>query len=119
VFVEAIIAAAIVAMALGGTLTVIADNAARDRAAEARRGALLLAQSMLADVGAEIPLEPGQEAGVSGDLIWRVAISPYGFGGGAANNPVGELLAVAVQVGPRAGGPALVTLRTLRLQRPS
>jgi hypothetical protein len=112
-FVESIVAAAIVAMALGTTWRVVGDGAARDRAAEARRSALLVAQSELAAVGADIPLAPGDASGESGDMAWRVEITPY-----AENddkNSVGELLRVAVSVGPRDGGSALVTLQSLRL----
>lgn len=112
-FVESIIAAAIVAMALGATYRVIADSAARDRATEARRTALLIAQSELASVGADIPLAPGDTSGQSGDMTWRVEISPYGAG--EDKNAAGELLRVAVSVGPQAGGPDLVTLQSLRL----
>jgi hypothetical protein len=112
-FVESIVAAAIVAMALGATWRVVADSAARDRAAEARRTALLVAQSQLANVGAEIPLVPGEAAGRSGDMVWRVEITP--FGENEDRTPVGDLMDVAVSVWPLAGGPRLVTLRSLRL----
>jgi hypothetical protein len=113
VFVETLIAAAIVATALGSTFQVIVDSAARERGAEARRTALLLAQSELADVGSEIAVAPGRSDGVWGDLAWRVDIDSYAAGDGA--NPVGALYEVTVRVHRRAGGPALVTLRTLRL----
>ncbi len=109
-FVEALIAAAIVAMALAATYRVIADSASRDRGAEARREALLVAQSELADVGAEIPLQVGRTQGVSGDMTWRMNISPYG-----EPNAAGALLNVAVTVAPAAGGPTLARLQTLRL----
>ena len=112
-FVESIVAAAIVAMALGTTYRVIGDGAARDRAAEARRGALLVAQSELAAVGADIPLTPGDASGVSGDMAWRVEITPYAEG--EDKSPVGGLLRVAVSVWPRSGGPTLVSLQSLRL----
>ena len=117
VFVETLIAAAIVATALGSTFQVIADSAARERSAEARRTALLLAQSEMADVGSEIAVVPGRSEGAWGDLVWRVDIESYGAGDPA--NPVGELYAVTVRVHPRSGGPALVTLRSLRLGRES
>ena len=112
-FVESIIAAAIVAMALGATYRVISDSAGRDRAAAARRDALLIAQSQLADVGADIPLEAGDVVGQDGELIWRVEISPYGEAD--ERNPVGALWRVDVSVSSRRGGANLVTLRTLRL----
>ncbi|MDB5481955.1 MAG: hypothetical protein JWO83_3008 [Caulobacteraceae bacterium] len=112
-FVESIVAAAIVALALGATFRVVADGAARDRGAEARRAALLVAQSELAAVGADIPLAPGNTSGESGDLAWRVDISPYAEND--EKNPAGELLRVAVSVRPREGGSSLVTLQSLRL----
>ena len=117
VFVETLIAAAIVATALGSTFRVIADSAARERGAQARRTALLIAQSELADVGSEIPVAPGQSAGTWGDFVWRVDVEPYGAGESA--NPVGDLYEVTVHVHPRSGGPALATLRSLRLGRES
>jgi len=112
-FVESIVSAAIVAMALGATYRVVADSAARDRAAESRRAAVLVAQSELAAVGADIPLVPGDTSGQSGDLDWRVDITPYGES--QDNSPVGQLLRVAVSVSPRGGGASLVTLQSLRL----
>ena len=115
IFVEAMIAAAIVAMALSGTFRVIADNATRARAAEARRAALLVAQSQLADVGAEIPVATGTSDGVSGDLLWRVDVAPYGDQDQVGS--AGALFDVTVSVSPAVGGPALVTLHTLRLAR--
>jgi len=112
-FVEAIIAAAIVALALGTTWRVVADSAARDRAAETRRTALLVAQSELADIGEDIPLVPGDASGQSGDLAWRVEIAPYAES--EDKSSAGTLLEVAVSVSPLAGGPRLVTLHSLRL----
>jgi len=112
-FVESIVAAAIVALALGSTWRVVADGAARDRGTEARRAALLVAQSEMAAVGADIPLAPGDASGESGDMAWRVEITPYDEN--AQNNQVGELLRVAVSVWRRDGGPSLVTLQSLRL----
>ncbi len=113
VFVETIIAAAIVAMALGAMFQVIADGAARDRAVTLRRMALLIAQSELDAVGAAIPVAPGQSSGVAGDMVWRVEITPYQEGGDA--DRAGALYRVVVGVRPRAGGAELVTLRSLRL----
>jgi hypothetical protein len=113
VFVESVIAAAIVAMALGGAFQMIVDGVERGRDVQARRTALLLAQSELAAAGSEIPLQAGEEAGVVGDLIWRVEVSPYSDGIDAS--AAGGLWRVAVSVRPRAGGEALARLETLRL----
>src|SRR5665213_2028855 len=76
VFVEALVAAAIVAMILAATLRVISDGAVSQRMMENRRMALLVAQSELAAVGADIPVETGESAGFAGNLVWRVDISP-------------------------------------------
>ena len=113
VFVEALVAAAIVAMILAATLRVISDGAARERMTESRRMALLVAKSELAAVGSEIPIEPGESAGFAGNLVWRADISPYDAAGGA--NSAGELMRVRISVRPRAGGPDLVVLDSLRL----
>jgi hypothetical protein len=112
-FVEAIMAAAIAALALGATFRVIVDSAERERGVEARLAALQIAQSELADVGAEIPLAPGQTAGVAGALVWRVDIAPYAEG--PDDSAAGQLLEVRVTVGPRFGGARLVKLESLRL----
>jgi hypothetical protein len=100
-------------MALGSTFQVIADGAARDRKVEARRMALLVAQSEMADVGADIPLQVGETTGVSGRYAWRVDVSAYTAEGDA--NSAGPLLKVSVGVRPREGGPILATISGLRL----
>jgi hypothetical protein len=113
VFVESLIASAIVAMALAAMFRVVADGAASDRAVMSRRMALLVAQSEMDAVGATIPVAPGQSSGVTGELIWRLEISPYEEGGDA--DQAGGLYRVVVSVRPRAGGADLVSLRSLRL----
>ena len=113
VFVEALVATAIVAMILAATFRVITDGAARERMIEGRRLALLVAKSELAAVGAEIPLTPGESAGFAGDQVWRVDISPYDAGGAA--NSAGALMRVQVAVRRRAGGADLMVLDSLRL----
>ena len=113
VFVEALVAAAIVAMILAATLRVISDGAVRERMTENRRMALLVAKSELAAVGAEIPLEPGESAGFAGNLVWRADVSPYD--GAGAPNSAGALMKVRMSVRPRAGGADLVVLDSLRL----
>ncbi|HEY2179430.1 MAG TPA: hypothetical protein VGH15_12695 [Caulobacteraceae bacterium] len=112
-FVEAIIAAAIAAMALGSAFRVIVDSAARERGVEARLTAVQIAQSELADVGAEIPLTPGETDGVAGAMAWRVEVSPYVDV--SEPSSAGQLLQVAVTVRPRGGGAKLAELTTLRL----
>jgi hypothetical protein len=113
VFVESLVATAIVSMVLVATFQVIADGAAREHKTQNQRMAVLVAQSELAAVGADIPLESGDSAGYAGNLVWRAEISPYDGGGGA--NSVGALMKVRMSVRPRAGGANLVVLDSLRL----
>ena len=113
VFIESMVAAAIVAMGLAATFQAIGDSARRDRDAEAHRAALLVAQSELAAVGSEYPLHPGETAGGDGDFVWRIEVSPYSDG--VASSAAGGLWRVSVAIRPRSGGPDLVTLQTLRL----
>jgi len=113
IFIESLVAAAIVAMILATTFHVIADGAARARVTEQRRMALLVAQSTLATVGTALPVASGENTGVSGDMAWTVDISPYSDESGAST--VGALWRVAVSVRPRAGGRNLIALQTLRL----
>jgi len=113
VFVESLVAAAIVAMIMVTMFRVVIDAATHARMSEQRRVALLVAKSELADVGSEIPIESGESSGVSGNLAWTVEISPYSDESGASS--VGSLWAVDVSVRPRLGRGELVRLRTLRL----
>ena len=112
VFVEAMIAAAIVAVALGATFRTIGESARRTRLVEARRAALMVAQSELASVGADIPLRLGHTSGTNDGLLWRVDIEPYADGVDHAD--VGDLWRIAVVVRARDGGD-LAALDTLRL----
>jgi general secretion pathway protein I len=105
------VAAAIVAMTLGSVLHAVSEGAARARALEARREALLVARSELAAVGSSIPLRPGQTTGATGALDWRVMVAAYG---GGETSAVGQVWEVAVFVREPTGGADLVSLRTLR-----
>ena len=110
VLVEAMVAVAIIAMMLAVTYRSVGESVLRARAAEASRTALMIAQSRLALVGAEIPLAPGETTGVDGDYTWRVDIAD------APEDPsaMGRLLAVTASVTDRKGAERGV-LRTLRL----
>ncbi|MBV9994440.1 MAG: hypothetical protein JO127_04425 [Caulobacteraceae bacterium] len=112
-FVEAVIAAAIVALALAATFRAIAESADRGRRIETHREAALVAQSELASVGSDIPLQEGGTSGVAGDLVWRLEVSPYSDGVDAS--AVGALWRVTVAVRPRTGAADIVRLETLRL----
>lgn len=115
-FVEAIVAAAVVAAAAGLMFQILADGAARSRATDVKRMALLVAESRLAAMGSEIPLVPGASAGVESDFIWGTRISPYRVTPG--DSEAGELVLVVVTVRPRNAAADAVVLRSLRLAPP-
>lgn len=112
-FLEAVVASAIVAGALGAMYQVMTDGAARSRMAEDKRLGLLVAESRLAAVGAEIPVSTGSMAGVEGPFVWEVAISPYRVAAGRSN--AGDVYLVSVAVRLRGGSANVVELRSLRL----
>jgi hypothetical protein len=112
VLVEAMVAVAVIAMMLAVTYRAVGESVLRARAAEASRAAVMIAQSRLAMVGAEIPLSPGQTAGVDGDFTWRVAIEPAPEDASS----MGRLMTVTAAVRDRAGGADRAVLRTLRLE---
>jgi len=117
--VEAMIGAAIVAIALASMYAAIYESAARNRMAEQRRIAMMIAQSELAAVGSIIPSAPGTTEGTEGDFYWRVDIAPYGAntqqsGFGTPPSPVGVLCLVRVTVAdPRRKPLANLTSLTL------
>lgn len=117
VFIEALVATAIVAMILVATLRVVADGAAHARAVEDRRLALLLARSQLAAVGSQTPLEAGENGGSAGALLWTVRIDPYSdpTGDQSAASSAGDLWQVRVAVRRRETRRDLVVLDTVRL----
>jgi hypothetical protein len=114
VLVEAMVATAVIAMMLAVTYRAVGESVLRSRAAEASRVAVMVAQSRLAMVGADIPLSPGETTGVDGDFTWRVEITPAPEDASA----MGHLLAVTAAVRDRAGASDRAVLRTLRLGPP-
>jgi len=114
--VEALIGSAIVALTLATMYRSVTDSAARNRMAEEKRFANLIAQSELSAVGPIIPVAPGVTTGVEAGLPWRVQIEPL-----APNPPAstaGQLWRVSVSVrNPR--GRQLVSLSTLALGKSS
>jgi hypothetical protein len=113
IFVESIIAAAIVAMVVGAAFRVIVEGASRDRSLEVRKVALLLAESQLAAVGSAIPLHEGRSVGQVGEMFWSVDLGPYDDG--IAPSTAGALWRVAVAVRARPGAAPLARIATLRL----
>ncbi|MBV9509540.1 MAG: hypothetical protein JO303_04585 [Caulobacteraceae bacterium] len=107
---DALVAIGVMAITLTYAGQVIGDSALRAKTGEQRRLAELEARSRMAEVGADIPLAPGQARGEDGDLVWTVDISPATD----TPNPGGGLLEIDVSAGVH-GTPDLVTLRSLRV----
>ncbi len=114
--VEALIGSAIVALTLGTMYHAIVDSAARNRMAEEKRFANLIAQSELASVGSIVPVEPGVTTGVELGFPWRIQIEP--FSGTVPPGNAGQLWSVTVSVrNPK--GALLASLGTLALGKGS
>ncbi|GGF51447.1 type II secretion system protein I [Aliidongia dinghuensis] len=77
--VEVLVAFAILAVTLGFLMHVISNVLDRTGEADARAGALQVAQSLIDRIGADLPLEDGGRDGDSGrHYRWHVEIAPYG-----------------------------------------
>ena len=113
VFIESMVAAAIVALSLAAMYRVIEDGAMRNRAVNEKQSALLIAQSELAAVGSAIPLAQGMTGGTDGPYAWRVDISPS-YAQSAPSN-AGQLWQVTVSVRALDRGNAIVTLDSFAL----
>src|ERR1700761_8087789 len=72
VFIEAVVALALLAGILAAVYQVSAGSAARHRAIEARRQALMVARSVLASVGIAEPLSAGGMQGAADGQAWRI-----------------------------------------------
>ena len=109
--VEALIGSAIVALTLATMYRSVTDSAARNRAAEEKRFATLIAQSELATVGPIVPVVPGITTGVELGYPWRIEIDPVP---NVAVSTAGQIWRVTVSVrNPK--GRLLVAIPTLAL----
>jgi len=113
VLIEAMVAAAIIALMLGAMYGSIGDTAMRERVVAQKRVALLIAQSEMDAVGSILPLAPGATGGVEGAYTWRVDIQPYSVSQGTGT--AGPLFQVTVSVRANGENVSLVTLRSLAL----
>jgi general secretion pathway protein I len=112
--IELLVAFAIAALALGALLQLFSTGLASLRKVERRTEATLLARSLLDEVGADIPLVPGERSGTSAaGLAWRLRIAPSDAAAAAGSDRPLLLYEVSVSVGGERL-PAL-TLTTLRL----
>jgi len=111
---EIIAALLILALSLGGIFGVLSDGLRRTGQAEAMAEAGALAQSLLARVGSELPIRPGNATGDFGNgYRWRVDIAPYGGTADARAWPVAAYT-ISAEVAGTNGKPQ-VRLSTLRL----
>jgi general secretion pathway protein I len=113
------VALVILTVALGALLQLFSTGMRTATGAEARTIAVLLAQSRLAALGVETPLEPGESDGAWDDRFrWTATVDPYEdeatTDDGGATGLVPLRVAVTVSWGelPRGGS---VTLTSLRL----
>lgn len=115
IFIEAIVATAILALILGATFEVLRDSAQRAQRAERQRTALMIAQSRLATFDLTRPVSPGLSRGIADPYRWEVAIRPLGRQRGAFDTA--GLMQVEVVVRHREGRGGAVRLATVRQGR--
>lgn len=112
ILIEVLVALAVVTIILGAVYQAVGQSALQSRAAEAKRRALMVAESQIAAVGSVIPAQPGRTRGLSSDLAWQVDIAPLP----AATSSAGRLLNVTVRVTPPQSERAAIILRTVMLE---
>jgi general secretion pathway protein I len=115
--VEIIVALAILSISLGLLLNVISSGMWRSSQAQNLSEANSLAQSLLARVGADLPIEPTQRVGeFASGFRWRLSIEPYGSSVDREQWPTGAYMVTAqVLWGADQANERSVTLSTLRL----
>lgn len=119
---EILAALAILALSLSVLFGLLSDGLRRTGRAEATAEAGALAQSLLARVGTELPIEPGLTTGeFPNGLRWRLHMEPYGDGGDRQAWPVAAHVVsaeVAWGDGEQRRSVALTTLRLALKEKP-
>ncbi len=113
--IEVLVAFAIAAVSLATLFRIFAGGLDSARIAEGEARATMLAESELAMLGVEAPLEDGERAGVDDDgYRWRVTTRR--IQGGDDNHPLARYdVTVRVAWGPEDGNERAVELRSLRV----
>jgi general secretion pathway protein I len=76
---EILVAFAILGLAAAAIAQIFGVGVIKVARSENQRLAALAARSVLASVGADIPLEPGRQSGeMPGGIRWSLSITPYG-----------------------------------------
>jgi len=114
--VEIVVALAILSLSLGILLSVISDGIRRADQAKRMNEAGSMVQSLLAKVGAELPLGQGQINGEFGNgFHWRVTIEAYGDRTDRLQQPLGAYSVLAEVLWNDGLEVRSVALRSLRL----
>jgi general secretion pathway protein I len=113
---EVIVALAILSISLTLVLRTLSGDFHYQQQARILADATQLAQSLLARVGVDLPLQPGIQNGtVPGGLLWRIQIAPYGSSTEQRDWPAAAY-AVSVEISsPQATQKPITPLNTLRL----
>ena len=109
---EVLIALAILAVSVGVLFTSFSMSANGTRVAQSDIEVASAAQSVLARVGVDIPLRPGERSGKIGELDWIVAIAPYVV---QADPQAISAVALEISLKIQKGGEDALSLKTLRL----
>lgn len=75
---EILVAFSIMAIAMGMLLSIFSAGLRNASVAEGYTNAVQIAEAVMARVGPEIPLQPGQQSGVEGaNYRWELIVSPF------------------------------------------
>ena len=113
---EVLVAFAVLSVALAVLFQVFAQGFGGVQRAEGVTGALLRAESRLAEIGRTRPLEAGEDSGDFGDgYRWHTVIRAHGEDTAPPNAPLLRAFEVLVRIDWRGARGQGVELRTLRL----
>jgi general secretion pathway protein I len=116
---EVIVALAILALSLGVIFQAVSNAVGRTAQSEAITHARFLAQSLLAQVGHEIPVSAGEMTGEDGHgRRWRLQQTPYGDQDDRAHRRVSVVEVSAEVLWGQGTSARSMTLTTLRLAPP-
>lgn len=111
--IEIVVALAVLAVVLGTVLQLLGGSAAGADVARDQLRALTIAESRLAEIGADAGLRPGTTSGDVEDGAWQVSVTPF-----AAPRPTPQtaIYQIAVTASYRSSRVFLETLRIATVQ---
>ncbi len=114
--IEVVVALAILALCAGALFSAISSALQRTGQAHVLAQGELLAQSLLAKAGVDIPLRIGRTAGEFANRFrWRLTVEGYGEAADRQRWPVSAFTVIAEVTWDEGGGGRSVILRTLRI----